>query len=84
MMEQPLVTALRYCGFQWKQIGAAVEYRGLRAPYQLTTHSVLHNLEPEVALLLNAMREQIRPSLLTLATPSRVGVTYELASQRPS
>lgn len=57
MMEPRLARQLRRFGIQCQQIGEAVEHRGTRVPYFISSHSLLGNLKLECRTLLDRIQD---------------------------
>jgi N-acyl amino acid synthase of PEP-CTERM/exosortase system len=64
LMEPRLARHLRYFGFVFQQIGDFIEFRGRRAPYQITREAIVSGLPPHIEELLTVIRSQLNlPSL---------------------
>ncbi len=58
MMEPPLPRLLKRFGIVFKKAGKEIDYHGIRAPYFLTTQSVLDNMRPELLELYHWIHKQ--------------------------
>jgi N-acyl amino acid synthase of PEP-CTERM/exosortase system len=64
LMEPRLARHLRYFGFVFRQVGDFIEFRGRRAPYQITRDAIASGLPPHIEELLTVIRSQLNlPSL---------------------
>jgi N-acyl amino acid synthase of PEP-CTERM/exosortase system len=65
MMEPRLARSMKFIGITFKQLGPAIEYHGLRAPYYISPQIFLDNLSPGFKKLYQAIEttlsEQISP-----------------------
>lgn len=59
MMEPFLPRILNRSGIKFKKAGTEINYHGLRAPYFITTQSVLDNLRPDVKALYTDIHARI-------------------------
>jgi N-acyl amino acid synthase of PEP-CTERM/exosortase system len=57
MMEPRLARQLRRFGIDFQQVGAAVDHRGLRAPYFLSRAQLFSQLKPDCRKLLHSIRQ---------------------------
>ncbi len=61
MMEPFLPRLLKRSGIVFKRVGKDIDYHGIRAPYFITTQSVLNNMRPELLELYQWIHRQIKP-----------------------
>lgn len=60
MMEPRLARLLGSCGLRFAQVGALVQYHGLRGPFRINQAEVQQNLRPEALALLRQLRQELR------------------------
>lgn len=63
MMEPRLARSVRFVGIHFKQIGAPINYHGLRAPYHITPEQFINDLSPEFTLLYKCIERNIEQQL---------------------
>ena len=59
MMEPKLARSMKFIGITFQQIGAPVEYHGLRAPYYIQTEDFIKNLSPSYKKLFNIIEKDL-------------------------
>ncbi len=59
MMEPRLARSLKFVGIQFNQIGEAVDYHGIRAPYYINPEIFMENLNPGFKNLYDAIEHEI-------------------------
>ncbi len=59
MMEPRLARSMKFVGIKFIQLGEAIEYHGLRAPYYINPNIFLENLTPGFSALYLSIREDI-------------------------
>ncbi len=59
MMEPRLARSMKFVGIKFIQIGEAIEYHGLRAPYYINPNIFLENLSPGFASLYQSIKLDI-------------------------
>lgn len=59
MMEPRLARSMKFVGIKFIQIGEAIEYHGLRAPYYINPNIFLENLTPGFAALYHSIKDDI-------------------------
>ncbi len=64
MMEPRLARSMKFVGIKFIQIGDAIDYHGLRAPYYINTNIFLENLTPGFAALYQSIKKDIGKQLL--------------------
>ena len=63
MMEPRLARSMKFVGIKFIQLGEAIEYHGLRAPYYINPNIFLENLAPGFAALYQSIRSDIAEQL---------------------
>lgn len=63
MMEPRLARSMSFVGIKFEQIGPVVDYHGKRAPYYINRELLLKNMKPGFAVMLDAIRDNIRDQL---------------------
>jgi len=59
MMEPRLARSMKFVGIHFIQLGDAIEYHGLRAPYYINPHIFMNNLSPGFKSLYNSISRDI-------------------------
>lgn len=59
MMEPRLARSLKFVGIQFNQIGEAVDYHGIRAPYYINPEIFMQNLTPGFKSLYDSIEHEI-------------------------
>jgi hypothetical protein len=59
-MEPRLARQLRLFGIVFTQVGAAVEHRGLRAPFFIHRDGIFNHLKPQCRELLGKIQKQLQ------------------------
>lgn len=59
MMEPRLARSMKFVGIKFIQIGDAIEYHGLRAPYYINPNIFLENLTPGFSALYQSIKKDI-------------------------
>jgi len=62
IMEPRLARRLRQYGIFFRQVGNMINYRGLRAPFEITTKSLISQLHPEPRRLLDSLLDDLQRS----------------------
>lgn len=60
MMEPRLARSMRFVGIKFQQLGAPVDYHGLRAPYYINANIFMNNLSPGFKSLYNTIEKDLR------------------------
>jgi len=63
MMEPRLARSMKFVGIRFIQIGEAIDYHGLRAPYYINPNIFLENLSPGFASLYQSIKTDITANL---------------------
>jgi len=63
MMEPRLARSMKFVGIKFIQLGDAIEYHGLRAPYYINPHIFLENLSPGFNALYQSIESDISQQL---------------------
>ncbi|RKF14565.1 PEP-CTERM/exosortase system-associated acyltransferase [Alginatibacterium sediminis] len=64
MMEPRLARSMSFLGIKFQQLGPAVEYHGLRAPYYMSSEMLLNSLPKSFTSLMKSIDGQIENGLL--------------------
>ena len=59
MMEPRLARSMKFVGIKFHQLGEAIEYHGLRAPYYINPEIFMNNLSPGFKSLYHAIELDI-------------------------
>lgn len=62
MVEPRLARHLRYFGIKFQPCGDIIDYHGPRGPFFIDPRTLYHDLEPQIAQLLQVVVKQINPS----------------------
>ncbi|WP_102797888.1 PEP-CTERM/exosortase system-associated acyltransferase [Bowmanella denitrificans] len=63
MMEPRLARSMKFVGIEFDQIGPAVEYHGIRAPYYINPELLLRNLTPGFKHMLTSITQSVDAQL---------------------
>jgi len=63
MMEPRLARSMKFVGIKFHQLGAAIDYHGLRAPYYINPEIFMSNLSPGFKSLYHAIEKDIGQQL---------------------
>lgn len=83
MMELRLARLLRTLGLEFEQVGEAIEYHGLRAPFVITRESMLGEIAPQLRSALELVRER-SVALSRLDTPLLRAVRQKRQTAAPT
>jgi len=64
MMEPRLARSMKFVGIKFVQLGEAIDYHGLRAPYYINPKIFLENLSPGFAALYRSIEKDLSKDLL--------------------
>jgi len=63
MMEPRLARSMKFVGIKFIQLGDAIDYHGLRAPYYINPNIFLENLSPGFKSLYLSIREDLNSQI---------------------
>mgnify|MGYP003634997006 FL=1 len=63
MMEPRLARSMKFVGINFIQLGEAIDYHGLRAPYYISADMFMENLSPGFKCLYRAISKDIKDYL---------------------
>jgi len=63
MMEPRLARSMKFVGIKFHQLGEAIEYHGIRAPYYINSEIFMSHLSPGFKSLYHAIEKDIRQQL---------------------